>query len=43
MFKGTEIIKDRVLPNVDVLVDYLKAEGTEKYSNPFGEGRITVK
>lgn len=43
MFKGTEIIKDRVLPDVDVLVDYLKAEGTEKYSNPLGEGRITIK
>ena len=43
MFKGTEVIKDRVLPDVDVLVDYLKAEGTEKYSNPLGEGRITIK
>lgn len=43
MFKGTEIIKDRVLPDVDVLVDYLKAEGTEKYANPLGEGRITIK
>ena len=43
MFKGSEVIKDRVLPDVDVLVDYLKAEGTEKYSNPLGEGRITIK
>ena len=43
MFKGSEIIKDRVLPDVDVLVDYLKAEGTDKYVSPFGEGRITIK
>ena len=43
MFKGSEVLKDRILPDVDVLVDYLKAEGTTNYSNPAGEGRITIK
>ncbi len=42
MFKGSEVLKSRILPDVDVLVDYLKAEGTEKYSNIYGEGRITI-
>ena len=42
MFKGTEVKKSRVLPDVDVFVDYLKAEGTSKYSNPYGEGRIII-
>ena len=42
MFKGTEVLKDRVSPDVDVLVDYLKAEGTSAYTNLEGEGRITI-
>ena len=43
MFVGSEVLKDRIMPDVDVLVDYLKAEGTSNYSNPNGEGRITIK
>ena len=42
MFKGTEVLKDRVMPDVDALVEYLKAEGTGNYSNLAGEGRITI-
>ena len=42
MFKGTEVLKDRVMPDVDALVEYLKAEGTSNYSNLAGEGRITI-
>lgn len=43
MFVGSEALKDRIMPDIDVLVDYLKAEGTNKYSNPNGEGRITIE
>ena len=42
MFKGTEVLKDRVMPDVDALVEYLKAEGTGNYTNLAGEGRITI-
>ena len=42
MFKGSEVLKDRVMPDVDALVEYLKAEGTSKYNNLAGEGRITI-
>lgn len=42
MFKGTEVLKDRLMPDVDVLVDYLKAEGTDAYAKLEGEGRITI-
>ncbi|MDO5564422.1 MAG: bifunctional UDP-sugar hydrolase/5'-nucleotidase [Eubacteriales bacterium] len=43
MFKGSNVLKDSVLPDVDVFVDYLKAEGTTNYSKLDGEGRITIK
>ena len=43
MFVGSEVLKDRIMPDVDVLVDYLKAEGTSNYSNLNGVGRITIK
>ena len=42
MFKGTEVLKDRLMPDVDVLVDYLKAEGTDAYAKLEGEGRIKI-
>ena len=42
MFKGTKVLKSRVLPDVDLFVEYLKSEGTEKYANPYGEGRIII-
>ena len=42
MFKGSEVLKDRVMPDVDAFVEYLKAEGTSNYSNLAGEGRITI-
>ena len=42
MFKGTEVKKSRVLPDVDVFVNYLKSVATDKYANPYGEGRIII-
>ena len=42
MFKGTEVLKDRLMPDVDVLVDYLKAEGTDAYAKLEGERRIKI-
>lgn len=42
MFKGSEVLKDRIMPDVDALVEYLKAEGTSNYTNLAGAGRITI-
>lgn len=42
MFKGSEVLKDRIMPDVDALVEYLKAEGTGNYTNLAGAGRITI-
>ena len=43
MFVGSEILKDRIMPDVDVLVEYLKTEGTNNYSNPNGDNRIIIE
>lgn len=42
MFKGSEVLKDRIMPDVDALVEYLKTEGTSNYTNLAGAGRITI-
>ena len=42
MFKDTKVLKSRVLPDVDLFVEYLKSEGTGKYANPYGDGRIII-
>lgn len=42
MFKGSELIKDCTMVDNEVLVEYIKKYGTEKYNNPYGEGRINI-
>jgi len=47
MFAGSNIIRDEVMVDVDILSAYIRSNlgGTvgAEYSNPAGQGRITVK
>ena len=42
MYNGCELVKDSVLPDVDILADYIKADGLDNYGNENGEGRIKI-
>lgn len=47
MFKGSKVIRDEVMTDVDLLSTYIRSNlggnvGTD-YANPVGQGRITVK
>ncbi len=47
MFKGSKIIRDEVMTDVDLLSTYIRSNlggnvGTD-YANPVGQGRITIK
>ena len=46
MFQGDEVVKDRVMPDNEVLIQYIRdglggAVGAQ-YADPYGQGRITV-
>ena len=47
MFKGCKVLRDNVMPDVDVLTTHieqnLKGNVGQTYSNPAGQGRITIK
>ena len=46
MFKGSNVIKDEVMVDVDILAGYIKRLGGNvgaEYANPAGQGRITIK
>lgn len=42
MFKGCEVVRDGIMLDNELLVAYIKKYGTDKYSNPNGEGRIKI-
>ncbi len=47
MFKGSKVIRDEVMTDVDLLSTYIRSNlggnvGTD-YANPVGQGRITIK
>ena len=46
MFKGSNVIKDEVMVDVDILAGYIKRLGGNvgaEYANSAGQGRITIK
>lgn len=46
MFKGSNVIKDEVMVDVDILAGFIKRLGGNvgaEYANPAGQGRITIK
>ena len=43
MFKGAEVLREGVIPDIDALVQYLKEKNIEDYINEEGNGRITIK
>ena len=46
MFDGAEVVKDRVMPDSEVLIqyirDYLGGVVGQEYADPYGQGRITI-
>ena len=46
MFAGAEVVKDRVMPDNEILIqyirDYLDGVVGQAYADPYGQGRITV-
>ena len=46
MFQGCEVVKDRVMPDNEILIQYIRdALGGvvgQEYADPYGQGRITV-
>jgi 2',3'-cyclic-nucleotide 2'-phosphodiesterase (5'-nucleotidase family) len=47
MFKGSKVIRDEVITDVDLLSSYIRNQlggnvGND-YANPLGQGRITIK
>lgn len=43
MFKNIEFIPDKTMSDDDILINYLRKSGTNKYSNPYGNARIIIK
>ncbi len=46
MFKGSNVLKDEVMVDVDILAGYIKRLGGNvgaEYANPAGQGRITIQ
>lgn len=47
MFKGAKLLKDGEISDVDAIIEYLQKHLNgkigDKYANPYGDGRITIK
>ena len=43
MFKNIEFIPDKTMSDDDILINYLRKSGTNRYSNPYGNARIIIK